>query len=324
MTLEDSVLALRLQVLREAERSGNVSATCRTFDLSRTRFYEWRTQWRRYGADGLRPKPRAAQRGRPVAVPIETERRVIATALAWPTRGSQWVSAQLAAHGEPVAATTVWRVLRRHGLSRRDARLAAVEHESAAIAGVLTARVRRRVARHVRADRPGDLLSLDTFYVGQLKGVGKVWQITACDAACSYGWARIVAGEVTAAAVLAFLTEVVLPIYAQAGWPLRRILTDRGKEFKAAFDAGLGALGLQHTRTKPRHAWTNGFVERLQGTILHEHWRLVFRRTYFRSVRQLQRTLEGFLAFYNRRRPHQGYRLRGRTPATLFWGPIAA
>lgn len=324
MTLEESVLALRLQVLREAERSGNVSATCRTFAVSRTRFYEWRAQWRQYGADGLRPKPTSAHRGRPVGLPIDVEHRVIATALAWPTRGSQWVSAQLAEHGLAVAATTVWRVLRRHGLNRRDARLAAVEHQSAAVAGVLTERVRRRVVRHVAAQRPGDLLSLDTFYVGRLKGVGKVWQITACDAACSYGWARVVAGEVTAAAVLAFLTEVVLPIYARAGWTLRRVLTDRGKEFRDTFDAGLARLGIGHTRTKPRHAWTNGFVERLQGTILHEHWRLVFRRTYFRSVRQLQRTLEAFLAFYNQRRPHQGYRLHGRTPATLFWGPLAA
>jgi len=173
----------------------------------------------------------------------------------------------------------------------------------------LTERVRRRLVRHVRAEQPGELLSLDTFYVGRWKGVGTVWQITACDAACSYGWARVQAGDVKGAAVLAFLREVVLPIYTRAGWTLRRVLTDRGKEFKDAFDAGLARLGIRHTRTQPRHAWTNGFVERFQGTILHEHWRLVFRRTYFRSVRQLQRTLDAFLAFYNQRRPHQGYRL---------------
>jgi transposase InsO family protein len=324
VTLEESVLAFRLQVLREAARAGNVSATCRVFDISRTRFYEWRALWRRYGADGLRPKPTAAQRGRPVTVAHETEHRVIAMALAWPTRGARWVSSQLAESGLLVPPTTVWRVLCRHGLNQREARLAAVEHHSAVTTGVLTERVRRRVARHVSATHPGDLLSLDTFYVGRLKGVGKVWQLTACDAACSYGWARVVAGEVTAAAVLAFLEEVVLPTYARAAWPLRRVLTDRGKEFKAACDAGLARLGIRHTRTKPQHAWTNGFVERFQGTILHEHWRLVFRRTYFRSLRQLQRTLDAFLAFYNRRRPHYGYRLRGRTPATLFWGAVAA
>ena len=324
MTLEDSVLATRLQLLRAAEQSGNVSATCRLFNVSRTQFYEWRKQWRQYGADGVRPKPTAARTGRPVAQSLETEHRVIAVALAWPTRGACWVSSQLAEQQVVVPATTVWRVLQRHGLSRLEARLAALEHQGAAVTGILTERVRRRVARHVRADQPGDLLSLDTFYVGQLKGVGKVWQITACDAACSYGWARVQAGEITAAAVCSFLTEVVLPVYQRAGWTLRRVLTDRGKEFKGAFDEGLARLQLRHTRTKPRHAWTNGFVERFQGTILHEHWRLVFRRIYFRSVRQLQGTLDTFLEFYNRRRPHQGYRVKGRTPATLFWGASAA
>jgi transposase InsO family protein len=324
VTPEESLLGFRVRVMQHAERSGNVSQTCRLFGLSRTRFYEWRPLWRRYGVDGLRPKPTAAHPGRPVTVSIESERLVVAEALAWPTRGSQWVSAQVAARGVPVAPTTVWRVLRRHGLNRRAARLAAVEHHSAATAGVLTERVRRRVRRHLAATHPGDLLSLDTFYVGRLKGVGRVWQITACDAACSYGWARVVAGEVTARAVLAFLDEVVQPTYRQAGWTLRRVLTDRGKEFLTAFDAGLAARGLRHTRTRPRHAWTNGFVERFQGTILHEHWRLVFRRIYFRSLRQLQRTLDSFLEFYNRRRPHHGYRVQGRTPALLFWGATAA
>ena len=323
MTLEESVLGVRLAVLREAQRRGNVSATCRQFGVSRTRFYEWRAVWRRYGAAGLRPKPTSAHRGRPVSVSCETEHQVIAVALAWPTRGPQWISHQLAGQRVAVAPTTVWRVLRRHGLSRRTARLATIELQQAAVTGVVTERARRRVRRHIAAQRPGDLLSLDTFYVGQLKGVGKVWQITGCDAACSYGWARVVTGEVTAAAVLAFLTEVVLPVYARAQWTLRRVLTDRGKEFKAAFDEGLARLGIRHTRTKPRHAWTNGFVERLQGTILHEHWRIVFRQTYFRRLPQLQRTLDRFLDFYNHRRPHQGYRLNGRTPSLLFWGAVA-
>src|SRR5215211_68242 len=69
MTLEESVLATRRQLLRAAEQSGNVSATCRLFNVSRAQFYEWRAAWRQYGADGLRPKPTAARPGRPVAEP---------------------------------------------------------------------------------------------------------------------------------------------------------------------------------------------------------------------------------------------------------------
>jgi hypothetical protein len=72
----------------------------------------------------------------------------------------------------------------------------------------------------------------------------------------------------------------------------------------------------------PVPEWTNGFVERLQQTILHEHWRIAFRRRYFRKRFQLQVSLEGFLRFYNFECPHQGYRTKGRTPAEVFWGAV--
>jgi hypothetical protein len=110
---------------------------------------------------------------------------------------------------------TVWRLLRRQQLGTRRARLAVLERASAVQAGVLTERTIKPV-RHVAAAAPGNLLSLDTFYVGKLKGVGKVWQITGCDVASSFGWARVLVGEVTAAAVLAFLREVVRPACGQA------------------------------------------------------------------------------------------------------------
>jgi transposase InsO family protein len=195
---------------------------------------------------------------------------------------------------------------------------------------LLTERTRRRLwqaqhgpPRHVVAHEPGELVCLDTFYIGQLKGVGKVWQITACDAACSYGVAWLLPAH-TAEAAAHFLRRVMLPLYRRAGWRLRRVLTDGGPEFKGAFDETCRALGLRHTRTKPRHAWTNGFVERLQGTILQEHWRVAFRRRYFISRTALQRSLDAFMQSYNYERPHQGYRLRGRTPAALFWGAALA
>jgi len=325
MTLSDSIQGFRLRVVTDAQRSGNVSATCRRYGISRTQFYRWRQRVDRYGPEGLHPKRRTARPGRPPQVSVVVERRVVAEALAWPTRGPRWVSARLAREGLEVAPTTVWRLLHRQGLGTRRERLAVLEEQSARQAGLLTERTkRRRVGRHVAADQPGDLCSLDTFYIGKLKGVGKVWQLTACDAASSYGWARVVVGEVTAAVMAAFLVEVVVPGYEAAGWRLRRVLTDNGKEFQGAFAATCAVRGIRHTRTKPRHAWTNGFVERLQGTILHEHWRVAFRRQHFTSLRQLQRSLDGFLRFYNTQRPHQGYRLRGRTPVTVFAGAVAA
>jgi transposase InsO family protein len=210
------------------------------------------------------------------------------------------------------------------GLGTRIKRLTLLEQHSAARAGLLTQRTRRQLQkarkrrRHVQSEHPGDLVCLDTFYIGKLKGVGKVWQITACDTASSYAIARILPAN-TAAAAAGFLKDLASH-FQQAGWPIQRVLTDRGSEFKAGFDQSCEDLEIRHTRTKPRHAWTNGFVERLQGTILHEHWRVEFRRRYFTSRRQLEYSLQRFLKFYNHQRPHFGYRTRGRTPSQIFWG----
>jgi len=99
---------------------------------------------------------------------------------------------------------------------------------------------------------------------------------------------------------------------------MRAVLTDGGPEFQTAFTAVCHQLGIEHRRTKPRHAWTNGFVERLQDTILSELWRVACRRTYYTSLKQLERDLQAYLRFYNRERPHLGYRLKGRTPPMLF------
>jgi transposase InsO family protein len=219
--------------------------------------------------------------------------------------------------------------LRRAGLGTRPQRLLVLEHHSASRAGLLTARTRRtlekarrhRPQRHVEASVPGELVCLDCFYVGKLKGVGKVWQITACDAASSYALARVfVQSQPTSETAARFLRHVLVPHYREAGWPIQRVLTDRGSEFAGTFATTCRELAIRHTQTKPRHAWTNGFVERLQGTILHEHWRVEFRRRYFTQLSQLQRSLDSFLRFYNHDRPHHGYRTRGRTPAAILLG----
>ncbi len=261
----------------------------------------------------------------------DTERLVQSVAISAGTWGCSRIAAHLARTWQcRVAPSTVQRILRRVGLATRRARLAVLEQQAVQTVGLLTERTRRRLwrarhgqIRHVEAQTPGELVCLDTFYIGQLKGVGKVWQITACDAFGSYGVAGLLPAF-TATAAATFLRTVVLPHYRRAGWSIQRVLTDGGSEFKGAFDEACRALGIRHTRTKPRHAWTNGFVERLQGTILQEHWRVVFRRRYFTSRAALQRSLDGFLRFYNYDRPHQGYRLRGHPPATVFWGAVQA
>ena len=111
--------------------------------------------------------------------------------------------------------------------------------------------------------------------------MGKLWQPTTCDAASSYAMAKVVPAN-NARKAASFLRDLVAVEVRNAGWRLQRVLTDGGSEFKVDFDKACKQLNVRHTRAKPRHAWTNGFVERLQGTILHEHWRIVFHRRYFR------------------------------------------
>jgi transposase InsO family protein len=330
MTLDESIQGMRLRVIKRAEGIG-VSAACREAGISRTLFYRWRQRLQRYGVDGVHPRRRRARPGpRPQLAP-GVERRLLAVAIAEAT----WGAARLAAYAQRlwrlrVAPSTVQRLLRRHGLATRRQRLLVLEHHSARQAGLLTERTRQVLwrlrhgrTRHVEAERPGELLCMDTFYIGKLKGVGKVWQITACDAATSYGIARILPA-LSPRATAAFLREVLVPALQRAGWPVQRVLTDRGNEFKADFAATCEALGIRQTRIQTRHAWTNGFAERLQQTILTEHWRVVFRRHYFTTRAALEHSLRAFLRFYNFDRPHHGYRVRGRTPATLFHGAVAA
>jgi transposase InsO family protein len=327
MTLEESVQGFRLRVMARAQNLGNVTQVCREFGISRTLFYRWRKRYLAYGPDGLHPRQEGARRGRPPELSVQAERTILALALAWPTWGPVRLVLQLRRPengGLHVAPSTVYRLLRRSGLQTRWERLAVLEAHSAQAAGLLTERTRRRLTAaqrrsgpHVEADKPGELVCLDTFYVGKLKGVGKVWQLTACDAACSYGLAQLTTAF-SAATAARFLAERVVPAYRAAGWSLLRVLTDQGSEYRGGFDRTCAELGIAHTRTQPRHAWTNGFAERLHGTILSELWRIEFRRRFFTSLSAMQAALDRYLTFYNHQRPHQGYRTQGRTPAEIF------
>ncbi len=224
MTLDESIQGLRLRVMRRAEQVGNVSQVCREFGISRTLFYRWRRRVERYGVDGLHPRRTQARRGRPVQVAPDTERLVQSVAISAGTWGCSRIAAHLARTWQcRVAPSTVQRILRRVGLATRRARLAVLEQQAVQTVGLLTERTRRRLwrarhgqTRHVEAQAPGELVCLDTFYIGQLKGVGKVWQITACDAFGSYGVAWLLPAF-TATAAATFLRTVLAPALPPRG-----------------------------------------------------------------------------------------------------------
>src|SRR5678816_1747435 len=225
MTLDESVHGMRLRVIARAQVLGNVSAVCREMGISRTLFYRWRKRLERYGVDGVHPRRQGGRAGRPVAAAPEVERLVLGIAISAATWGCRRIAAYLARTWQVrLAPSTVQRLLRRVGLATRRARLTVLEQQAARTAGLLTDRTRQKLwrarygrTRHVEATAPGELVCLDTFYIGNLKGVGKVWQITACDAATSYGVAGLLPAHDAAAAAL-FLREVVGP----CGTPVAR------------------------------------------------------------------------------------------------------
>src|ERR1700687_5936090 len=264
MTLDENVHGLRLHLIPPAAQLRNITRPCGEAGISRALFYRWRRRLERYGQDGVHPRRHRARPGRPVQLAPETERVLLSGAGSSAPWGASRIAAYLRHRWQlRVAPSTVQRALRRAGLATRRQRLTVLEHCALQTAGLLSERTRRALCqaqhgrpRHVAACEPGELVSLGTFYIGQLKGVGKVWQITACDAACSYGVAWLLPAH-TPEAAADFLRRVVRPLYRRAGWRLRRVLTDGGPEFKGAFDEACRALGFRHPRTKPRDAWTN-------------------------------------------------------------------
>lgn len=322
-----SLARQRKRILDYAARHGMTQAA-RTFGVSRSWLYELRRRYQRYGEVGLRPRP-APERRDPRRIPPAVEDAIVSYAIAHPTHGPRRIADTLALErfgGYRVAHGTVWNVLRRQGLQRRSMRLAAAELRGLEEGGPITERTLRELRARERTEAfrlgsevVGEEVFLDTMYVGRLKGVGPVWQYAACDGALSFAVAQAVAGDRHQAQAIAFVRKRLLPCYEEAGIELRQITTDRGSEFGRAFRAALAELGIRHRRLPPRSPNLNGFVERLQGTILHEHYRIAFRLRFYLSADEVDDDLQGYLRHYNFERPHRGRRLQGATPASRFY-----
>ncbi len=323
-----SLARLRKQML-DLVMSGRMKATeaCRALRISRSRFYELRARYLRYGDAGLLPKPRPSTRpDRRLPAPLVDQ--IIAYAIHHPTEGPRTIAAALA-----LARYGSWRVshggvsnvLGRAGLARVAARLAAAEALSAAEGGPITERALRQLRsqevahRHIGSDAPGEQVFLDTMFVGKLKGVGKIWQYSAVDGACSFALAKVLTGEKSAEAAAAFLEHHVAPAYAEVGIPLQEVVVDGGPEFMAEFRRTCMRLGISRHQLPPRSPDLNAFVERFQGTVLHLHYRTAFRYRFYTSAEDIDADLQAWLRFYNFERPHRGYRTKGRRPAEIFY-----
>jgi len=320
MTNDDRLFGYRLQLFDYAART-SVTEACRTFGVHRSTYYAWKRRVERHGLEILRPRERRAPR-MPNQLSQLVEQRIVAFSLGHPGYGPRRISAQLARPqwgGLRVSHNAVWKTLRRHGLSRRRARLALIAGYRAPYEPPEQA----PEEPHIDVERPGELVGIDCFNVGRLHGTqGTVWQLTAIDIRSSYAWAELVAckqGQPSAAQTSRLARRVAEDL-AAAGWRLERILSDNGSEFKGAFSSELERLGVRQSRIRAGRPQTNGNVEALHNTILDECWRPAFARYLQPRLTGLKRELVDNLRFYNHERAHTGRLTNGAVPADLVYG----
>jgi transposase InsO family protein len=320
MTQDDVLFGYRLQLFDLAART-TVSHACRTFGVHRSTFYRWKAQVDRQGLEMLRPRERRRPQ-MPNQLPRIVEERIVAFSLGHPGLGPRRIAAMLARSewgALEVSPNGVYKALCRHGLSTRAKRLSL-------IAGYRAPYEPPRDTPpepHITTTRPGELVGIDCFYVGRLRGTnGAVWQLTAIDTYSSFTWAELVRcdGPGPDQGQTSRFAQRVARTLRHAGWRMERVLTDNGNEFQLTFKAAIEALGATQTKIRAGRPQTNGHVERVHRTILEECWRPAFARFLYLRYRGLQRELDAYLQLYNHHRAHTGRITQGRVPADLVYG----
>ncbi len=318
MTPMDIIYQRRVHIIERAAVVG-VSRACREAGVSRTSYYRWCHRASRYGLSALLP----TDRRRPVVstqTPAHEEEVILAEAISRPTLGARRLLEHLEDRRIHRSASGVQKVLRRHNLGTRKERvaaLAALAALTAADTGLVAPRATEPFGFCLWAHRPGDLVGLDAFYVGKLKGIGPIYQLTAVDTATRWAICSLLVGHVTAQAVAAFVHHVASELWS-LGAVLSGVLTDNGSEFRGeAFARALAELEVTHYRIPPRSPNHNPVVERFHGTVLQECYRPAFHRRRYDRLVDLDRLLQDWLFRYNSRRHNHGAYLKGRTPAQI-------
>lgn len=323
-TAEKKVAQQRLSVLQLAEALNNVSEACRQRGMGRSHFYEWKRRFQTHGLAGLVDLP-PVHKTHPMTTAPEVVEQILALSLGHPMWGCIRLSDQLKLQGVSVSSPVIQNILIKHGLGRKYERLLRLEEQALAQAVELSAEQVAAIEklnpcfreRHVESSRPGELLCQDTFMVGNLKGVGKVYLQAVVDTYGSYAFGYLHCGKLPEHAALVLCNDV-LPQYEQWGLAVTAILTDNGREYCGrehhAYELFLALNDIAHRTTKVRSPRTNGFVERFNRTVLDEFFRPAFRTKFYESVEALQTDLDAWLKEYNCERAHQGYRNRGKRP----------
>lgn len=322
----EKIVKHKIGLLNLAEELSNVSKACKIMGLSRDTFYRYKAAVEDGGVDALidknRRKPNLKNR-----VDQAIENAVVSYATEQPAHGQVRASNELRKIGVFISPSGVRCVWLRHQLGCFKNRLKALEEKMAKESFILTeAQVQALekkkhddlVSGEIETHHPGYLGSQDTFYVGTLKGVGRIYQQTFVDTYSKVAFAKLYTTK-TPITSADLLNDRVLPFFEEHQLPMLRILTDRGTEFcgKAEthdYQLYLAINDISHTKTKVRSPQTNGICERFHKTVLQEFYQVTFRKKIYTSVEELQVDLDSWLLYYNRERTHQGKVCCGRTP----------
>lgn len=325
MTAEKKIAYNRMTLLQLAERLRNVSEACRRRGISRSQFYAYKWAFQEKGLDGLMDLP-PVPKNFPNETPADVKEKVIAVSIEHPAWGPLKVSDHLRLDSISVSPSTVRNIWLKEGLETKYKRILRLEEERNGVDIELTEEQVWLLEkanpcfreRHVESPHPGYLLSQDTFMVGALKGVGRVYLQAVVDTYGSFGFGKLYTSKLPETAV-DILYDRVLPFYEEHGLHVEHILTDNGREYCGKpmihpYQIFLELNDIEHRRTKVATPRTNGFVERFNRTVLDEFFREAFRKKFYSAVEELQGDLDEWMHHYNYERPHRGYRNMGRRP----------